>query len=243
MLFFVLLRCGMVCIRVGVSGSLWETLVGSNVITSYIRWTNAACSDSDENPFCTNCETGGKTVVFLVLLSCSTRIPSMMLLKARMNPISDIPLIKFLGMVSEGLAAVSLSGAMFIWREYCHVQLPAEGNMVYSYGSGFYLLALGFCMTAILFVVHTLMPTEDPYDDTSLLDEHLTCCNAKAKVAIQKEKEGRQVKNSQVKPEEGKGNANVPRRKRKKKIQQTPPDPQSDIERSSMIDLEKGASR
>jgi hypothetical protein len=41
----------------------------------------------------------------------TTQIPSMMLLRARMNPISDIPLIKLLGMMSEGIAAVCLSGA------------------------------------------------------------------------------------------------------------------------------------
>jgi hypothetical protein len=225
------------CHRVGLSGSVWETMVGAQAITSYIRWTDESCSDSSDNPYCDNCDTGGKAAVFLVLVSCTTRIPSMMLLKARMNPISDIPLIKFLGMMCESLAAVSLSGAMFIWREYCHVQLPSPNILTYSYGSGFYMLTLGFCLTSILFVVHTLMPTEDPYDDISLLDEHLACCSAKSRAAVAKEKERIQkVKDSQVLPE---GTATKKRRRRKKTKKtmtdvvssQTEPNEQSGMDR------------
>ena len=191
--------------RVGLSGIFWETLVGSSAVTSYIVWTDSACSDTNDNPFCDNCATGGQAAVFLVLLACTTRIPSMMLLRARMNPISDIPLIKLLGMVSEGIAAVCLSGAMFIWREYCHVQLPSQSSITYSYGSGFMMVAAGFCSTFLLFIIHTLMPTEDPYDDITLLDEHIPqCCSSKARAG----------KSSRVKPEcEG----NQYRLKRKKR--------------------------
>lgn len=212
--------------------------MGSGTITSYIKWTNEACSDSINNPYCSNCDTGGKSAVFLVLLACTTRLPSMMLLKARMNPISDIPLIKFLGMIAEALAALCLSGAMFIWREYCHVQLPAQGSMTYAYGTGFYMLALGFCMSTLLFVFHTLLPTEDPFDEVSLLDEHLACCSAKSRASKKGIEKEAKVKSSQVKPDEG-----IPvKKKRRKRKKQVAPSRESDIDRgtSDMVDLEKG---
>lgn len=220
----------------GLSGSFWETIVGSGTVKSYIRWTDAACSDSPESPHCDNCDTGGKAAVFLVLMSCTTRLPSMMLLKARMNPISDIPLIKFLGMVCDGLAAMSLCGAMFIWREYCHVQLPSQSSTTYSYGAGFYMLALGFCMTLLLFVVHVLMPTEDPYDDTSLLDEHLLCCSSKARVAAERKKERENARKTHV--EEG---SKKKRKRRKKKSLSVSPAEEGVMDRHT--DLEQGNKR
>ena len=51
--------------RVGLSGIFWETLVGSSAMTSYIVWTDSACSDTNDNPFCDNCATGGQAAVFL----------------------------------------------------------------------------------------------------------------------------------------------------------------------------------
>jgi hypothetical protein len=40
------------------------------------------------------------------------------------------------------------------------------------------MVAAGFCSTFLLLIIHTLMPTEDPYDDITLLDEHIPqCCS------------------------------------------------------------------
>lgn len=153
-----------------------------------------------------------------------------MLLKARMNPISDIPLIKFLGILMEGSTAVCLMGAMFVWREYCHVQLPAQSSITYSYGSGFILISAGFCSTVIVTLVHTLLPTEDPYDDFSLLDEHFACCSAKARVSQQNQK----LKERQVQPH----GFNEKRQRKKKNPTggSVQPSPQSQIEMDRSID-------
>ena len=215
--------------------------MGATTVKAYIDWTDEACSDTPDNPYCDNCDTGGQASVFLVLLSCATRLPSIMLLNARMNPISDIPLIKFLGMVSEGMAAMCLSGAMFIWREYCHVQLP-KGSMTYGYGSGFYLLSAGFCVTFLLFFIHLLMPTEDPYDDVSLLDEHLACCSAKARAAVEREKA---KKNGKIRAQGAPGDDNTKKKKRRRKKKKVVPEiapPEPNVMERKDVDVELGGT-
>eukprot|EP00602_Paraphysomonas_sp_CaronLab_P011167 CAMPEP_0185040986 /NCGR_PEP_ID=MMETSP1103-20130426/39736_1 /TAXON_ID=36769 /ORGANISM="Paraphysomonas bandaiensis, Strain Caron Lab Isolate" /LENGTH=237 /DNA_ID=CAMNT_0027580539 /DNA_START=526 /DNA_END=1239 /DNA_ORIENTATION=+ len=91
-------------------------------------------------------------------------MPSIMLLKSRMLSHADEPLLKSLGYVSETLAAVCLASALFVWKEYCHKQLPLEDDLEYKHGQGFVLVALGFCLTFCMSIMHALMPTVDPDD-------------------------------------------------------------------------------
>lgn len=150
---------------IGLSGAVWERQQGSTVQEDYILWVDSDCiSANDQDPYCDNCHSAGNTAVGLVLLAAVTRIPSIMLLKARMVSISDTPVIKSLGFFSELLAAISLAGALFVWREYCHKQLPWFDDLDYKYGGGFILVGLGLALTTGLAVIHLLMPTVDPDD-------------------------------------------------------------------------------
>lgn len=148
---------------VGLSGINWKSQAGTTLTNNYITWENPACVVENRNdPYCDNCNSGGNTVGGLVLLATVTRLPSLMLLKARRLAHADEPLIKVLGVFAEILASICLAGAMFVWNEYCHKQLPYQADVDYTYGSGFILIALGFCTTVGMAVVHLLMLTVDP---------------------------------------------------------------------------------
>jgi hypothetical protein len=152
-----------VLVSVGLSGANWQSQAGTTLTDNYITWEDPACVVENRNdPYCNDCNSGGNTVAGLVLLATVTRIPSLMLLKARRLAHADEPLIKVLGIFSEGLAAICLAGAMFVWDQYCHLQLPFQPDVHYSYGSGFVLVALGFCTTVGMVVTHLLMLTVDP---------------------------------------------------------------------------------
>jgi hypothetical protein len=148
---------------VGLSGVNWQSQAGTTLTDNYITWEDPACVVENRNdPYCDDCNSGGNTVAGLVLLATVTRIPSLMLLKARRLAHADEPLIKVLGIFAESLAAICLAGAMFVWDQYCHKQLPFQPDVSYSYGSGFVLIALGFCTTVGMAVTHLLMLTVDP---------------------------------------------------------------------------------
>jgi hypothetical protein len=152
-----------VLVSVGLSGVNWQSQAGTTLTDNYITWENPACVVENRNdPYCDDCNSGGNTVAGLVLLATVTRIPSLMLLKARRLAHADEPLIKVLGIFSEGLAAICLAGAMFVWDQYCHKQLPFQPDVNYRFGSGFVLVALGFCTTVGMAVTHLLMLTVDP---------------------------------------------------------------------------------
>lgn len=76
----------------GISGYYAEVTTGAYTVTSYIDYAEEECDQSSE--YCSSCDEAGHTVVFCVFLACATRLCSIMLLKARMNPISDIAVIK-----------------------------------------------------------------------------------------------------------------------------------------------------
>lgn len=148
---------------VGLSGINWESQAGTTLTNNYITWENPACVvENRKDPYCDNCNSAGNTVAGLVLLATVTRIPSLILLKARRLAHADEPLIKVLGVFSEGLASICLAGAMFVWNEYCHKQLPFQKDIDYSYGSGFILIALGFCTNVGMAITHLFMLTVDP---------------------------------------------------------------------------------
>lgn len=152
-----------VLVSVGLSGVNWQSQAGTTLTDNYITWEDPSCVVENRNdPYCDDCNSGGNTVAGLVLLATVTRIPSLMLLKARRLAHADEPLIKVLGIFSESLAAICLAGAMFVWDQYCHLQLPFQPDVKYTYGSGFVLIALGFCTTVGMAVTHLLMLTVDP---------------------------------------------------------------------------------
>lgn len=160
---------------VGLSGSVWETPTG----TSYILWEDIACTTDkniDDTAYCSNCNSGGNTAAGLVLLAVITRIPSIVLLKARMENSKDLPLIKILGILSEGLAALAQAGALFVWREYCHKNLPNQTELNLTAGTGFILVALGLAITVCLGAVHSAIPTLNPEDRDSVFS--CGCCNS-----------------------------------------------------------------
>lgn len=152
-----------VLVSVGLSGVNWQSQAGTTLTDNYITWEDPSCVTEKRNdPYCDDCNSGGNTVAGLVLLATVTRIPSLMLLKARRLAHADEPLIKVLGIFSESLAAICLAGAMFVWDQYCHLQLPFQPDVDYTYGSGFVLVALGFCTTVGMAITHLLMLTVDP---------------------------------------------------------------------------------
>jgi hypothetical protein len=158
---------------VGLSGSVWETTTS----TSYILWEDTACTnnqDSTSNEYCNNCNSGGNTAVGLMLLAVVTRFPSIILLKSRMENANDLPLIKIFGIFSEVLAAFAQAAALFVWREYCHKNLPYQSDLDYTAGTGFILAALGLAITFCLAIVHLLIPTLDPKDKRSVF--YCGCC-------------------------------------------------------------------
>jgi hypothetical protein len=148
---------------VGLSGIVYQSQAGQTITESYISWEDSACYNDDvENPYCDNCNSGGNTAAGLTLLATVIRLPSIMVLKARRLTYADEPLLKVLGIFSEGLAAICFAGAMFVWSEYCMKQLPHQNSVNYSHGQGFALVALAFCMSCGIVLVHVLMPTSDP---------------------------------------------------------------------------------
>jgi hypothetical protein len=158
----------------GISGYFAEVTTGAFTVRSYIDYAEDEC-DQNSN-YCSSCDEAGHTVVFCVFLACATRLCSIMLIKARMNPISDIALIKVLGIFSESVSAITLAGACFVWQEYCKKVLPNTG-LEYSDGPGLILCAFALAMTSILVVVHVMIPTIDP----SIADAG--CCSSKRKEA------------------------------------------------------------
>jgi hypothetical protein len=93
-----------------------------------------------------------------------------------MNPLSDIAVIKVLGIFAESLSAISLTGAYFVWKEYCKNVLPNSG-LEYTNGPGFIFCALALTLTICLVVMHVMIPTIDP----SIADPG--CCSAKRQEA------------------------------------------------------------
>jgi len=156
----------------GISGFYARVTTGQFTVASYIDY---ATTDCDQNSsYCSSCDTAGGTICFLVFLACATRISSVMLLKARMNPLSDIAVIKSLGIFSEALAAMCLAGALFVWQQYCHNKLPLN-NLVYSAGPGGILCALALGITIVLVIVHVMIPTINPRDAED------GCCSSRIK--------------------------------------------------------------
>jgi len=156
----------------GISGYYAEVTTGHVTVTSYIDYAEGECDQNSE--YCSSCDEAGHTVVFCVFLACATRLCSIMLLKARMNPISDIAVIKVLGIFSESISCVTLAGACFVWQEYCKKVLPNTG-LEYSDGPGLILCAFALTMTMFLVLVHVMIPTIDP----SIADAG--CCSSKRK--------------------------------------------------------------
>ena len=158
----------------GLSGYYAQVTTGHYTLSSYIDYAEDECDQNSE--YCSSCDEAGHTVVFCNFLACATRLCSVMLLKARMNPISDIAVIKLLGIFSESLACICLAGACFVWQEYCKKVLPNTG-LEYSDGPGLILCAFGLTMTMFLVVVHIMIPTIDPSKADS------GCCSSKRKEA------------------------------------------------------------
>jgi hypothetical protein len=158
----------------GISGYFAMVTTGQYTVRSYIDYAEGECDQNSE--YCSSCDSAGHTIVFCVFLACATRISSIMLLKARMNPISDIAVIKVLGIFSESLSALCLAGACFVWQEYCKKKLPLTG-LVYSDGPGIILCAFALALTCLLVIVHVMLPTIDP----NIADPG--CCSSKRKEA------------------------------------------------------------
>lgn len=158
----------------GISGYFAQVTTGQFTVESYIDYAEDECDQSSE--YCSSCDEAGHTVVFCVFLACATRLCSIMLLKARMNPLSDLAVIKVLGIFSESVSVVTLSGACFVWQEYCKKVLPNTG-LEYSDGPGVILCAFALTITMLLVVVHIMIPTIDP----SIADPG--CCSSKRKEA------------------------------------------------------------
>lgn len=156
----------------GISGYYAEVTTGQFTVKSYIDYAEGECDQDSE--YCSSCDEAGHTVVFCVFLACATRLCSIMLLKARMNPLSDIALIKVLGIFSESLSALTLAGACFVWQEYCKKVLPNTG-LDYTDGPGLILCAFALTITMLLVIVHIMIPTIDP----SIADPG--CCSSKRK--------------------------------------------------------------
>jgi hypothetical protein len=156
----------------GISGYYAEVTTGQFSVTSYIDYAEGECDQNSE--YCSSCDEAGHTVVFCVFLACATRLCSIMLLKARMNPISDIAVIKVLGIFSESVSCVTLAGACFVWQEYCKKVLPNTG-LDYTDGPGLILCAFALTLTMFLVLVHVMIPTIDP----SIADPG--CCSSKRK--------------------------------------------------------------
>lgn len=162
----------------GLSGSVWAVgALDGTTTTNYVVWDSEDCSST--GTYCDNCHSAGNTAIGLVLLAAVTRVPSVMLLRARMENVSDLPIIKSLGIFSEILAAISYAGSLFVWRNYCHLNMPFQHDLEYKYGSGFILVGLGLAITMSLAAAHILIPTYDP-DDASHYGTK-GCCQGKRK--------------------------------------------------------------
>lgn len=148
---------------IGLSGAVWRSQTGDTWTDNYILWEDNQCyADLDSDPYCDNCNSAGNSAVGLVLLAAVTRIPSVLLLQARMLEKADEPLFKTLGIFSETLAFCCFAGATFVWREYCHKQLPFQEDMDYKFGGGFILVGLGLAITCCIAITHAAMPCEEP---------------------------------------------------------------------------------
>ena len=148
---------------VGLSGAVWRSQTGDTWTDNYVLWEDNECyADYDSEPYCDNCNSAGNSAVGLVLLAAVTRVPSLLLLQARMLERADEPLFKFLGFISETLAFCCFAGATFVWREYCHKQLPFNHDMNYRFGGGFILVGLGLALTCCIAITHAAMPCETP---------------------------------------------------------------------------------
>lgn len=156
----------------GISGYYAEVTTGEYTVESYIDYAESECDQDSE--YCSSCDEAGHTVVFCVFLACATRVSSIMLLKARMNPLSDIAVIKVFGIFSESIAAMCLAGACFVWQEYCQKKLPLTG-LEYSDGPGLILCAFALTLTMFLVLVHAMIPTIDPSQAED------GCCSSKRK--------------------------------------------------------------
>jgi hypothetical protein len=148
---------------VGLSGAVWRSQTGDVFTDNYVLWEDTNCfADTGSQPYCDNCNSAGNSAVGLVLLAAVTRIPSILLLQSRMLEKADEPLFKTLGFISESLAFCCFAGATFVWREYCHKQLPFQNDMDYGFGGGFILVGLGMALTCCIAITHAAMPCEAP---------------------------------------------------------------------------------
>lgn len=148
---------------VGLSGAVWRSQTGDVYTDNYVLWEDSNCfADTGSDPYCDNCNSAGNSAVGLVLLAAVTRIPSILLLQSRMLERADEPLFKTLGIISESLAFCCFAGATFVWREYCHKQLPFQNDMDYGFGGGFILVGLGMALTCCIAITHAAMPCVAP---------------------------------------------------------------------------------
>lgn len=145
----------------GLAGAVWSRTQGSTIQSDYILWSDKNCADIEsDRHICGNCRSAGHTAFGLIMLAAVTRVPSFRLIRLRGASDGDHVVYKIFGVLSESLAAISMAGALFVWREYCHELLPHPNALNYRYGAGFVLVGFCLSLTSLLVVLHILLPSQ-----------------------------------------------------------------------------------